>query len=114
MDADIQTYLYDIQQACQLIQDFVTDQTFDSYRTNMLISSAVERQFITIGEALNLAIKRSPELEAQISDARKIVDFRNLLTHSYGAVSDAVVWDIIQTNLPKLISDVNQLMGPAL
>ena len=72
-----------------------------------------DRQFITIGEALNQATRRSPDLERQIAEARKIVDFRNLLTHSYGAVSDAVVWDIIQTSLPRLISDVNALMETA-
>lgn len=114
MDVEIQKYLYDIQKACQLIQEFVADQTFDSYRTNVLLSSAVERQFITIGEALNQAIRRSLDLETQIFDSRKIIDFRNLLTHSYGAISDAVVWDIIQTSLPQLIHDVDQLMGSAL
>ncbi|PZO33602.1 MAG: hypothetical protein DCF21_18930 [Leptolyngbya sp.] len=111
MEIEIQKYLYDVQQACELISEFIAGQSFESYRTNPLLSSAVERQFITIGEALNQAIKRSPDLSQQIADARKIVDFRNLLTHSYGAISDAVVWDIIQTSLPRLTADVDQLMG---
>ncbi len=113
MDIEVQRYLYDIQVAGELIQTFVAARTFNSYRTDALLRSAVERQFITIGEALNQAIRRSPDLERQIAEARKIVDFRNLLTHSYGAVSDAVVWDIIQTSLPKLISDVDALMDAA-
>ena len=62
---------------------------------------------------MNQATRRSPDLERQITEARKIVDFRNLLTHSYGAVSDAVVWDIMQTRLPRLISDVDALMEAA-
>lgn len=111
MEIEIQKYLYDVQQACELISEFIAGQSFESYRTNPLLSAAVERQFITIGEALNQAIKRSPDLSQQIADARKIVDFRNLLTHSYGAISDAVVWDIIQTSLPRLTADVDQLMG---
>lgn len=114
MDLEVQKYLYDIQQACQLINQFVADQSFEGYRANEMIRSAVERQFITVGEALNQAVRRSPDLEQHIADARKIVDFRNLLTHSYGVVSDAVVWDIIQTSLPQLIRDVDQLMGSAL
>ncbi len=113
MDIEVQRYLYDIQVAGELIQSFVAAKTFDSYRADDMVRSAVERQFITIGEALNQAMRRSPDLESQIAEARKIVDFRNLLTHSYGAVSDAVVWDIIQTSLPRLIGNVNALMEAA-
>ncbi|MBE9139769.1 DUF86 domain-containing protein [Nodosilinea sp. LEGE 07088] len=91
MNIEVQRYLYDIQAAGEAIQTFVAGQTFDNYRADAMLQSAVERQFITIGEALNQAIRRSPDLERQIVKARKIVDFRNLLTHSYGAVSDAVV-----------------------
>ena len=59
MDIEVQRYLYDIQSAGELIQTFVAAQTFSSYRTNAMLRSAVERQFITIGEALNQAIQRS-------------------------------------------------------
>ncbi|NMF85708.1 HepT-like ribonuclease domain-containing protein [Nodosilinea sp. P-1105] len=113
MDLELLRYLYDIQQAGELIQTFTAAHTFDSYRADVMVRSAVERQFITIGEALNQAMRRSPDLERQIAEARKIVDFRNLLTHSYGAVSDAVVWDIIQTSLSRLISDIDALMESA-
>ena len=53
MDIEVQRYLYDIQVAGELIQTFVVAQTFDSDRVDALLRSAVERQFITIGEALN-------------------------------------------------------------
>jgi uncharacterized protein with HEPN domain len=78
-----------------------------------MLKSAVERQFITIGEALSKVLKRSPDLNEQISDARKIIDFRNVLTHGYTNISDAVVWDILQTNLPKLIQEVDHLLEGA-
>jgi uncharacterized protein YutE (UPF0331/DUF86 family) len=34
----------------------------------------------------------SPQAYAQITHARRIVDFRNQRTHEYPAVDDAVVW----------------------
>lgn len=111
MEIEIRKYLYDIQQACQLICEFTDGQTFERYQANSMLKSAVERQFITIGEALNQAVKRSPALGSQISDVRKIVDFRNVLTHGYTSISDAVVWDIIQTSLPRLTSEIHQLLG---
>ena len=113
MEIEIQKYLYDIQKACEFIHEFTDGQNFEDYRNNRLLKSAVERQFITIGEALNQAVKRNPDLVSYISNIRKIIDFRNLLTHQYGAVSDAVVWDIVQTNLPKLMDEVTQLLSAA-
>lgn len=111
MEIEIRKYLYDIQQACQLIHEFVDGQTFAGYQANPMVKSAVERQFITVGEALNQAVKRAPELSQNISDVRKVIDFRNVLTHGYTSISDAVVWDIIQTSLPRLKSEVDQLLG---
>jgi uncharacterized protein with HEPN domain len=53
-------------------------------------------------------------LDGQISDSRKIIDFRNLLTHGYTNISDAVVWDILQTNLPTLLQEVDRLLEQSL
>jgi uncharacterized protein with HEPN domain len=76
-----------------------------------MLRSAVERQFITIGEALNKLLKRQPDLESRIANARKIIDFRNLLTHGYMSISDAIVWDIVQSDLPQLQQELVQLLA---
>lgn len=114
MDIKTRKYLYDIQQASQLILDFSQGENFESYQTNPMLKSAVERQFITIGEALSKALRQVPALNEQIPDARKIIDFRNVLTHGYANISDAVVWDIVQTSLPELMQAVNGLLGETL
>jgi uncharacterized protein with HEPN domain len=110
MEIEIKKYLFDIQQACLLISEFTRGQAFETYQMNAMMRSAVERQFITIGEAMNQILKRKPELEADITAARKVVDFRNVLTHGYTSVSNQVVWDIVQTDLPKLQQEVSQLL----
>ena len=48
-----------------------------------MIRSAVEHEFITIGEALMVIAVRDPQLFAAIPEGRQIIDFRNLLTHEY-------------------------------
>lgn len=111
MEIEIQKYLYDIQKSCEFIYEFTDGQNFEDYQNNRLLKSAVKRQFITIGEALNQAIKRNSEISSYIANTRKIIDFRNLLPHQYGAVSDAVAWDIVQTNLPELMDEVTQLLS---
>jgi len=53
MERNTNTYLYDIIQGCQNIRKFIADIDFQTYTADLLIKSAVERQFIIIGEALN-------------------------------------------------------------
>ena len=45
-------YLYDIQQAAMLIARFADGRTFDEYLADVMLRSAVERQFEIIGEAM--------------------------------------------------------------
>jgi len=52
MDECITKWLYDASQAATLIQGFTKGKVFADYRSNPLLSSAVERQFEILGEAL--------------------------------------------------------------
>ena len=45
--------------------------------------SAVERWFITIGEAMRRLREHHPELATRIPDISDIIDFRNVLVHNY-------------------------------
>jgi uncharacterized protein with HEPN domain len=75
-----------------------------------LIRSAVERKFITIGEALKVIAVRDPQLFAAIPEGCQIIDFRNLLTHEYLNVSNHVLCGAIQVNLPVLVEHFRQLL----
>lgn len=54
-----------------------SEKIFSIYEQNTLLQDAVERNLITIGEAVNSILKINSEI--QISNARKIVDARNSL-----------------------------------
>ena len=47
------TYLWDAEQACGVVLTFVRGHTFDDYRQDLVLSSAVERQLTIMAEALN-------------------------------------------------------------
>ncbi len=81
---------------------------FNEYDTNYLLQDAVERNLITIGEAVNQLLKRMPDIA--ISNARKIVDTRNKLTHGYDEIENVQVWSIVIKHLPILKEDVEQLI----
>jgi uncharacterized protein with HEPN domain len=53
MERDTHAYLYDIIQSCRNISKFTANIDFQKYEADLLIKSAVARQFIIIGEALN-------------------------------------------------------------
>jgi uncharacterized protein with HEPN domain len=55
-----------------------------------------------IGEAVNTVSRHDPELVDRISNARKIVGFRNQLLHDYVAIKDEIVWAIAQHDAPVL------------
>lgn len=80
---EVSKYLFDIWQACELLVQFTTGKTLDADVAN------------------------------QVSDSGRIVAFRNRLIHAYAAVSNEVVWGIIEAYLPKLRLEIRQLLETA-
>lgn len=60
----------------------------------------VEREIEIIGEAVNRILKIDAKI--QISNARKIVNLRNWVIHSYDNVDSILIWVIIQKDIPVL------------
>ena len=56
--------------------------------------SAVERQFLIVGEAVAALRRQFPELAESISQSRFIAGSRNMLAHDYAAVDDEAVYSI--------------------
>jgi uncharacterized protein with HEPN domain len=110
MQLEARKYLYDIQEAAQLVSQFTAGNTFADYEQNPMMRLAVERAFPIIGEALVQLSCVDADLAAGISDFRNIVGFRNLLTHSYAHIDDRIVWGIVQSKLPVLIREITALM----
>jgi uncharacterized protein with HEPN domain len=102
MPRDARAYLTDIVDACEAITLAVRGLDLTGYQGNRLIRSSVEREFIIIGEAAVALARISPEMFEAITQARRIVDFRNQLTHAYPTVDDAVVWAIADHDVPVL------------
>ena len=62
MERDPRTYLWDARNAVDAIATFAGGKTWNGFRMDLLLRSAVERQFQIIGEALNqLARKKGAD-----------------------------------------------------
>ena len=107
---DIRKYLFDMRAAGDLVGNFTKGKTLEHYLGDPMLRAAVERQFEIIGEALGQAIQVDPSLREQITDAARIIAFRNRLIHGYSAVSDEVVWGVVEASLPRLLSEIADML----
>ena len=110
MQRDIRAYLTDVLDAAAAIHAAVSTLSEDTYGDSRLIRSAVEREFIIIGEALKVIAQHDPAMFTAIPEGRQIIDFRNLLSHEYLRINNRVVWGAIQSDLPLLEQHCRELL----
>lgn len=109
MKLESRKYLDDMQRAAKMLREFTADRSFDQYREDAMLRSAVERQFEIIGEAMAQFARVDEAVAARISGYRRIIAFRNMLIHGYSDVDDRLVWDVVETGLPTLVEEINTL-----
>jgi uncharacterized protein with HEPN domain len=109
MDDETAKYFFDAAEACRAIEQFVDGKTFEQYTSDMLLRSAVERQFEILGEALNNIDKIAPHYRNDNPGVGNIIGMRNRIIHGYDTVDDNIVWDAIENHVPRLLEWVESL-----
>lgn len=110
MPRDARAYIADIIDSCDAIAVAMNGIDLNAYKANRLVRSAVKREFTIIGEAMSVLSRNAPGLFASITNARRIVDFRNQLAHQYPTVNDVLVWGIADRDVPTLREECVALM----
>jgi uncharacterized protein with HEPN domain len=113
MQLDSKKYLFDIQRAADLIRNFTRGKTFAEFESDLMLRSAVERQFEIIGEALNQLLKIDAATAGQISNYRHIIAFRNILIHGYAEIDHRLVWGVVESKVSVLVDDVQSVLRGA-
>lgn len=109
MKHDVKKYLFDIKISIDSINEYLGEtRNFKVYLANKLLRRGVEREIEIIGEAMNQILTIEPEI--RIESARKIIDTRNWVIHSYDTVDDVIIWGIVSKHLPKLEKEINDLL----
>lgn len=111
MRRDPRKYLWDARRAADLILEFTAGADRARYRDDLLLRSAVERQFEIIGEALHQLSRHDRELARLIPELPHIVAFRNRLIHGYSVIDHDVVWNTANTDLPALRERLDELLA---
>ena len=100
MEKEIKVGLSDIKQAIAEINQFLPEKKmFQEFQKDLKSKRAIERNVEIIGEAMNRILNQNPTIE--ITNARKIVDTRNRISHGYDSVSDDIIWAIVIRDIPK-------------
>ena len=102
--------LEDIHDAVSFILAVTAGKTLEDYSEDRLLRQAIERNFEIIGEAVGRLARNDPETASRLSEHERIVAFRNVLIHGYDLVDDELVWDTVQTKLPVLLSELEELL----
>lgn len=111
MPRDARAYLSNILESCDAIVNAMAGMDLDGYLSNRLVRSSVEREFTIVGEAIAVLSRKAPDVFVTITQARRIVDFRNQLTHEYPIIDDEAVWVIAQRDVPVLRAECEALLA---
>lgn len=102
----------DILIAIAAIQRHTANITFGKFIANEVLVQAVLYNYIIIGEATR-NIPREIQTFAPEIPWRVMGDMRNVMAHEYFRVNLEIVWDGIQTDLPPLVPQLQELLNRA-
>lgn len=111
MQHEVKKYLFDVLTACEAIMGFIEGRLFQEYEADLMLRSAVERQLMIVGEALNRAGRLNERVGECIPEIRDIVQLRNIIAHGYTIVENATIWGIVQADVPKLYDQVKAMLA---
>jgi uncharacterized protein with HEPN domain len=102
-------YLDDIYLSMRRILEYVEGMDSKSFKQNYMVVDAVVRNFEVIGEAAKNIPNEVKEKYSEIP-WRKMYGLRNLISHEYFGVDYEMIWEIISTDLPKNIQDMEEIL----
>ena len=95
----------DIVDSIEKILSYTAGMSFEQFRKDSKTIDAVIRNFTIIGEAARHIpddiVQSHPEIPW-----REMADLRNIIVHEYFGVSEKIIWETIQTDLPGLLSSL--------
>ena len=111
MQPKILKYILDIQSVIQEIETIKTkaNNNFTSFKSDIILQRAIERDLEIIGEAIRKIIEIDPTIT--ITSAKNIIGLRNIISHAYDSVEPEMIWGIIQNNIPVLADEIKKIKG---
>jgi uncharacterized protein with HEPN domain len=107
-DRDV-ALLWDMREACRTVAEFVAGVKYSRFEQDKLLRSAVERQFLILGEAARQVSDSFREGHPEVP-WRGLVGLRNVLAHEYGEVLVERLWLFATQRVPELLAVLDKLV----
>lgn len=107
-ETNLQATMKDILDACQKVQRYTANRTFDEFQENEMVVDAVMWNLGVLGEAVNQLPDTFKERHSHIY-WRGPIDLRNRLIHGYFEIDLKEVWNVIENDLPSLCQEIRGL-----
>ncbi len=106
------SYLLDIAKFAQTILQLTENMSEVEFQNDQRTQLAVLYEIMIIGEVVK---RLSPEFREQHPSIewKKIAGMRDRLVHDYDQVRLALIWEVIQINIPKLLDYITPLLPQA-
>ena len=105
---DPQLLIGDILESAHKILAYTEAMSYEQFINDSKTVDAVVRNFEIIGEAANRLPEEFKNKNPHIEWGR-IRGFRNRIVHDYFGIDYSIVWQIKETLLPNLISQLNKI-----
>lgn len=100
----------DILEAIDAIRNYTDGMNFEDFVADRKTVDAVVRNLTVIGEAAGRIPKDIGENHPEIP-WREMGDIRNFIVHEYFGISNRILWDTIQADLPPLIPLLQKVLA---
>ncbi|TNE81475.1 MAG: DUF86 domain-containing protein [Bacteroidetes bacterium] len=98
----------DMLEAAERIQAYTKGFDFERFSSDQKTLDAVVRNFEIIGEASTRITAEFQATKTQIP-WKQLRGYRNRLIHEYFGVDYLIIWEIIESELPKLVDQLKSL-----
>ena len=100
--------VFDIIESVKKIMSYTVQISLTEFRASDEKQDAVLRRILVIGEATK---RLSPEFRQCYSQIpwRDIAGMRDILVHDYNRIDIERIWDVVQNDLPDLMTFLNSL-----
>ena len=106
---DNKVFLRHILDSIGKVERYLQDFDFEKYRADDKTIDAVVRNVEIIGEASNNLTREFRSHTTNI-EWRKIIATRNRIIHGYATVDLEIIWNITQNDLPKLKTEIEDIL----
>lgn len=109
MQREPSVYLEDILTAACKIEKFTKGLSYEDFLDNDLVSDAVIKNILIIGEATKNIPEQIRNINPQI-EWRKMAGMLDMMIHGYFTINYRIVWDVVKKKNPILRQQVELLL----